>query len=89
LAAGIFIAVKAWNADADAAKKAAKAAQEAQKVYEEASAAHDEIMSSVENYKTASESLETLTRGTIEWTEAVNKCNQEVISLLEKFPELS
>ena len=89
VAAAVWIGVKAWNADAEAAQKAAKAAAEAQKAYEDAASAHDETTSSIDSYKSATESLETLTKGTIEWTEAVNKCNQEVISLLEKFPELS
>jgi hypothetical protein len=32
--------------------------------------------------------LETLTRGTKEWTEAMLEVNQQVLDLTEKYPEL-
>ena len=88
-AAAIWIGVKAWNADAEAAEKAAKAAAEAQKAYEDAASAHDDVKTSIDNYNQATDSIANLTKGTLEWTEAVNKCNQEVLSLLQKFPDLA
>lgn len=89
IAVGIWGLVKAWNADKDAAEKAAKAAQDATEAYEVAIQKQSEITSTLDSYTQASQSLDELTEGTWDWVQALNNANSAVLTLLETYPELA
>lgn len=85
----IYGLVKAYNADADAAKKAAEAAKEAQTIAEETKTAYDELKSGLEAYDTAVEKLKDLKEGTEEYKTALEEANRQVIDLVRNNEELS
>lgn len=85
----IYGLVKAYNADVDAAKKAAEAAKEAQTIAEETKTAYDELKSGLEAYDTAVEKLKDLKEGTEEYKTALEEANRQVIDLVRNNEELS
>ena len=87
--ATIYIAYKVWNADADAAKKAAEAAQEAKKSYDSVKESVNELKTSLNGYNDAVDNLNELTKGTQQWKNALTQVNNQVLDLLDKFPELA
>ena len=91
--AGLVIAIdlliKWYNKDAIAAERAAEAAKKQKEALNETKQAYDELKSTIEDYKGAEDALSKLTEGTEEWHEAVNKVNETVLELLDKYPELA
>ena len=87
--AGIDALIKWYNKDAIAAERAAEAAKKQKEALNETKQAYDELKSTIEDYKGAEDALSKLTEGTEEWHEAVNKVNETVLELLDKYPELS
>ena len=85
----IWLAVKAHNADADAAKKAAEAARETAEAADEAKQAADELRSSIDAYDSAVEKLEECTEGTREWRDALKEVNEAAIEVLNSAGRLS
>lgn len=63
-------------------QQAAEAAKEAQQAYEN-------LQESFDKYSDATDKIKKLTVGTTEWKEALLEVNAEVLSLLEKYPQLS
>lgn len=90
---GLIAVIKAltnwYNADAIAAKEAAKEAEELKKAYEETKQAYEDLKSSISDYHDAQTAIDALTEGTKEWKEAIWEANQEVLELLAKYPELN
>lgn len=84
----IYLAVKAYNADAEAAKRAAEAAKGLAEASQEAAQKAEEIKNVFSQYGTAVEALEKCTTGTEEWYAALKKVNDEVLNILEQHPEL-
>jgi hypothetical protein len=73
---------KAWetaNKNAVAAKKHAA----------EVSAEYDNLKTSISSLDSATNKLEELTVGTLEWKEALLQVNNEILGLIEKYPELA
>lgn len=70
-------------------EKAAEATKKAQETAEKASKAYDEMLSSRDGYNELQKQIENLTKGTEEWRRALRESNQEVLKLLETYPELS
>lgn len=66
----------------EATKNAKEAAEEAKQVYEE-------LLGKKEEYNETQKSLENLTRGTEEWTQALLAANEEVLELISAYPELA
>jgi hypothetical protein len=66
----------AYNADAIAAENAAIAAKILSEAYDECRQKYENMISTMENYKTAREGLESLTKGTVEYQEALFKANE-------------
>ena len=64
------------------AKEAADAANEAKKAY-------DELLSGQSDYEGLQKELEDLTRGTDEWRQKLVEANDQVLKLLEIYPELA
>lgn len=63
-------------------QQAAEAAKEAQQAYKD-------LQESFDKYSDAADKIKKLTIGTTEWKEALLEVNAEVLSLLEKYPQLS
>ena len=63
-------------------QQAAEAAKEAQQAYKD-------LQESFDKYSDATDKIKKLTVGTTEWKEALLEVNAEVLSLLEKYPQLS
>ena len=81
--------VKAYNAEADAAKAAAEAEEELKNQLEETKTAYNELINTIEDYNDAQQAISELKEGTEEWASAIKDANQQVLSLIETYPELA
>lgn len=93
VATGIYFLIKALqnlkkNTPEGKLKAAKEAAEEAAKAAEDAKTAYDSLNSSLESLGDKYKSIEDLTKGTQAWKDAVYELNQQVLTLLEKYPEL-
>lgn len=68
---------------------AAEATANAKESAESAKQAYDDLLSSHESYNELQNNLEDLTRGTLEWKQALAEANQQVLELLSTYPELA
>ena len=80
---------KAWNKASQAAKKATQQMKAANSIYKESKDTLEDLKSSLESLKDAQNNLKDLTTGTEQWKSALEDVNNQVIELLEKFPELA
>ena len=78
-----------YNADKKAAEAAKKHAEETKKAYEEIKKSIQEIKEALEDYQDSYKALSQLTEGTKEWRDAVQELNQQILDLLDKYPELA
>ena len=90
----VYLLVKAFkNAQAASPEgqfKAAKeAAEEAAEAANEAAEAYNNLKSSLESLEGKEISLENLTIGTQEWKDAVQELNNQILDLIELYPELA
>ena len=84
-----YLLYKTWNQEKQAAQKAAKAAQEAKQKYDDVKTSFQELKSSIENYHNAQDAIKNLTKGTQEWRDAIKESNDQVLQLLDKYPQLA
>lgn len=92
IAAGVALAiggiVYALGAEEREMKKAEQSAKEniaaAQTLKEE----YENLKNSIDKLKNAEDVLKGLTKGTVEWKEAVMEVNDQVLALIDKYPEL-
>lgn len=84
----IYGVVKAYNADADAAKAVAKAHEAATKAAEEAKQAYEGLKSAVDKYHEASTAIQDLDKHTQEYRDAVESANEKARELLNTYKEL-
>ena len=70
-------------------EQAQKATEETKEAAEEAKAAYDDLLNSKNEYSELQKTLKNLTKGTKEWKAALVDTNQQVIELIEKYPELT
>ena len=96
IAIGVAAATKAWidnfGALAQANKEYEKQSElltETKRNYEDLQEKVDTLKQSLDSISKSTASLEDLTKGTKEWKEAVRELNQEVLKLLETYPELA
>lgn len=80
-----YALVKAWNADADAAKAAAENASHLKKSYEELKTSADELKQSISDYSDAIKSLEDLDYSTKEYAETLQETNKKAKELIETY----
>ena len=73
----------AYNADAIAASRAAEAAAQLTEKYNETKQAYDNLKASIEEYQTAEYALNTLTKGTQEWKDAIRESNAQALELID------
>lgn len=85
----IALLTKAYNADAEAAKKANEEAQQAAEAAQDAQEKYSSLMDTIADYKDAKDALSTLTQGTDEWKEAVSKVNEQVLELMSSYKGLA
>ena len=70
-------------------KDASQALQDSAKAAQEATSAYEELKSTIESYEDARKAIDDLAKGTDEWKDAVVKLNQQVLNLMQTYPELS
>lgn len=83
LAVGIYAVVKAWNADADAAKAANERLADATEAYENCKKAAEEFKQTVEEYNTAKDAVKELTSEMEGFEAAVEAANEKARDLIE------
>lgn len=79
----------AYNADAIAAENARKEAEALAETYNKVKQAYEDLKKSIEDYQNAQNAIDQLKQGTEEWRDAVQAANEQVIALLDKYPELT
>lgn len=92
IAALVAVGVSIYNSfhkQEQAAQKAAEAAQKAAENYQEAAKAYNDLKSSLEDYGKAQQAIDELHKGTREWKDAIVEANEQVLQLLETYPELA
>ena len=89
-AVGLIVAAyKEWNKEADAAKKANEIAADAKKTYDDLKTSLQNVKSALEDLHNAEDNLDGLTKGTQEWRDALQQCNDKVLELISNYPELA
>ena len=72
-----------YNEDAIAAENTAEAAKNLAAAYNEIKQEYEDMISTMENYQSAREGLDSLTKGTLEYKEALQKANEYALELIE------
>ena len=85
----IYLAYKEWNKQADAAKRAQQAAADAKKTFDDLKTSIQNVKSALEDLHSAEDNLDGLTKGTQEWRDALQQCNDKVLELISNYPELA
>ena len=84
----IYEIYKEWNRAADAAEKAAQKTKKAQEIYNSLKESSDNLKTSLDNLASAKDHFNELTKGTQQWRTALQEVNDQVLSLMQEFPEL-
>lgn len=79
----IYALVKAYNADADAAKEAAAGIEVLSKAYNDAKNAATELKNTINDWDSAVQSIDDLTEGTKEYADAIKTANDKAKELIE------
>lgn len=83
LGVAIYATVKAYNADADAAKEAAAGVEVLSKAYDDAKNAATELKNTISDWDSAVQSIDDLTEGTKEYADAIKTANDKAKELIE------
>lgn len=83
LGVAIYATVKAYNADADAAKEAAAGVEVLSKAYDDAKNAATELKNIINDWDSAVQSIDDLTEGTKEYADAIKTANDKAKELIE------
>lgn len=83
LGVAIYATVKAYNADADAAKEAAAGVEVLSKAYNDAKNAATELKNTINDWDSAVQSIDDLTEGTKEYADAIKTANDKAKELIE------
>lgn len=89
VAAAIYSLVQAHNADANAAREATEVAKSAAEETEKLKNSYEELGTALDALKDKRDALGGLQKGTREWKAAVVDLNQEVLKLLQLYPQLA
>lgn len=79
---------KVLNKNELAAQKAEKAAQNLATAYANASQKYNDLLNTMSNYDNAKKSLEGLTKGTVDFSKAVQDANAEATKLIENYGDI-
>lgn len=85
----IGLIIKSANAERERMTATAEYARELQNEFEETEQAYEDLKSSIDNYQSNLEAIQRLAKGTEEWKNKVKELNNEVLNLLENYPELA
>lgn len=69
--------------------KATAAAKQAEEAYEAVANKFNDVTNSLSEYSSAKDALSELTIGTEEWANAVSNLNDNIMSLIDKYPQLA
>lgn len=91
---GVAIAVNAGNKaqndkEEEEAKKTQKYANTVSEAYDKVRESYENLKKSLEDYNSAQEAIGKLQKGTLEWKQAIQEANQQVIELLDQYPQLA
>lgn len=86
---GIKLYVDWLNRYKTAAENAQQVANQQQQQYDNLKSSYDQLKSSIEDYQSAQDAISSLTRGTQEWRDAIADANQQVLTLLQSYPQLA
>ena len=89
IGAGLYLAWQEYTKDARAAEKAAEASTRMAQAAQATQAELDTLNDSINTYHEAQSAVYALTEGTQEWRDAIAESNDEVLSLLDSYPELA
>lgn len=89
LAIALKIAYDQYHAFDVAVEKAAKTLDQANTRFQNATQELANVKDALDKIKSSDDTFDKLTAGTIEWTEALYAANQQVLDLVEKYPELA
>lgn len=91
--AGIGLIIKLiidkYNEAANAAKEAQDQADQLADAYNNVKTSHQELEQSFDSYEKAKQAMSELTEGTNEWNSKLKETNDQVLELLDKYPELA
>lgn len=82
---GIYALVKAYNADADAAKQAAEQAEVLTNRYQELQTTAEELKQTISDYSDAIEQMKSLDKQTEEYTTTLEQANKKAKELIETY----
>ena len=83
LGVAIYATVKAYNANADAAKEATAGIEVLSKAYDDAKNAATELKNTINDWDSAVQSIDDLTEGTKEYADAIKTANDKAKELIE------
>jgi hypothetical protein len=83
LVAIVYVLVKAWNKDAEAAKAAQKQVADMENAYNEAKTAAEDLKSTISDWSSAKDELSELNKGTEEYAEKLKEANAKAKELIE------
>lgn len=83
------VAAALIDTSAEKAEKAAKRLKDTEEALKSAKTASDDLLSSFKQYSEIQDTLDALTVGTAEWKTELNKANEQVLELLDNYPELT
>lgn len=84
----VYKAIKAASPEAQL-ERTAELTKEASEAANEAAQSYSTLNDSLKNIEEGTSTLENLTRGTQEWKQAVQDVNNQILELIEKYPELA
>jgi hypothetical protein len=85
----VYSLIKAYNKEADAAKKAAEKAENLRKAYDATKQAAEDLQSTIDKYKNAKDSMSGLKEGTLEYKQALIEANEQALLLLQTYEGLA
>lgn len=89
---GVVLLIKtiadAFNDAAIGLDNATEAAKNATQALSDVKTTFSELKSDIENYQGMQDAFDNLTKGTLEWNQALRENNDQVIKMLESYPEL-
>ena len=85
--AGLIVIIKHFSLDAQM-ERAAEGAQRSAEAFESAKQAYDDLMNTIEEHKNAVDSIDNLTKGTIEFTNAIYEANLKMLELMDTYSKL-
>ena len=88
IAAGSVAIYNWWNKASIEAEKAAKEAEKMKEAYQGVKAEYDSLTNTISDYQSAKDGLEELTKGTVEFKQAIFEANEKALELINNYEGL-